>query len=72
MSYSVELLVEALVKSRDRASLQRMREHRERVRRNMLKIDGLEFTDRDLPVIEAGLLRLNSPESDHSGRPRPK
>ena len=72
MSYSVELLVEALVKSRDRASLQKMREHRERVRRNMMKIDGLEFTDRDLPVIEAGLLRLNAPEGDQSERPRSK
>ena len=72
MSYSVELLVEALVRSKNRESLQQMREHRERVRKNMLKIDGLDFTDSDLTVIEAGLLRLNSPGGDYSGRPRPK
>jgi hypothetical protein len=58
MAYSVRLAVEALVSRKDRDALEAMREHRERVRRNMHKIDGSVFTDCDMTEIEAGLLRL--------------
>jgi hypothetical protein len=72
MSKSVKLVVESLVKLKDRDALEEMREHRERVRKNMLKIDGSVFTDSDIAEIDAGLLRLQTSEGVAQAKFRPK
>jgi len=72
MSRSVKIIVEALVNLKNRDALEEMREQRERVRKNMLKIDGSVFTDSDISEIDAGLLRLQMSAGETPSRPRPK
>lgn len=68
MSEALKLIVDAFVSLKDRKSIEELREHRQKLRRNLQeKANGLfdpsssiRMMEGDLNVIEAGLARLQS------------
>jgi hypothetical protein len=66
MSEAVRLIVDSFVSLKDRAALEEMREHRQRLRKNLQEKTGgvfdvsrfLQEFDDDIEVVEAGLRRL--------------
>jgi hypothetical protein len=66
MSDAVKLIVDAYVSLKDRAALEEMREHRQRLRKSLQEKAGgwvdvsrsIQIFDEDIEAVEAGLLRL--------------
>jgi hypothetical protein len=66
MSDAVKLIVDASVSLKDRAALEEMREHRQRLRKSLQEKAGgwvdvsrsIQIFDEDIEAVEAGLARL--------------
>jgi len=66
MSDAVKLIVDAYVSLKDRAALEEMREHRQRLRKSLQEKAGgwvdvsrsIQIFDEDIDAVEAGLARL--------------
>jgi hypothetical protein len=66
MSDAVKLIVDAYVSLKDRAALEEMREHRQRLRKSLQEKAGgwvdvsrsIQIFDEDIEAVEAGLARL--------------
>jgi hypothetical protein len=66
MSDAVKLIVDAYVSLKDRAALEKMREHRQRLRKSLQEKAGgwvdvsrsIQIFDEDIEAVEAGLARL--------------
>ena len=66
MSDAVKLIVDAYVSLKDRAALEEMREHRQRLRKSLQEKAGgwvdvsrsIQIFDEDIEVVETGLARL--------------
>jgi hypothetical protein len=66
MSDAVKLIVDAYVSLKDRAALEEMREHRQRLRKSLQEKAGgwvdvsrsIQIFDEDIEAVEAGLAKL--------------
>ena len=66
MSDAVKLIADAYVSLKDRAALEEMREHRQRLRKSLQEKAGgwvdvsrsIQIFDEDIEVVETGLARL--------------
>jgi hypothetical protein len=66
MSDAVKLIVDAYVSLKDRAALEEMREHRQRLRKSLQEKAGgwvdvsrsIQIFDEDIEAVETGLARL--------------